>query len=169
MKWSLFRRGRQTAPALPEDDAVHKKRTLSWSKSETPNKETNGRNFKDDNHQPHHHDDRTEVTQISSCDTIDSPVINRHSFLGTSEASSCCNNNTVATGEGNSKNTTIPLHIDAIPETEMLAKKERSPTRVRFSSVEVRVYKRIVGDHPDVPVPLGIGWDYEQKPRVDCK
>lgn len=39
----------------------------------------------------------------------------------------------------------------------------RRSSTVRFGSVQVREYDRIVGDHPDTKYgpPIGIGWDYE--------
>jgi hypothetical protein len=33
---------------------------------------------------------------------------------------------------------------------------------VKFSTVEMRHYQRIVGDHPDVEIPLAIGWEFVQ-------
>jgi len=87
--------------------------------------------------QQQHADDRTEATHIS-CGSIDSP-----------------------------KAAPIPRHIVqhhdclAIPEN-----KSRSDPIVRFSTVEMRHYQRIVGDHPDVEIPLAIGWEFLQAPAV---
>lgn len=37
---------------------------------------------------------------------------------------------------------------------------------VCFDTVETRVYKRIVGDHPCTEIPLSISWEYEEGPMV---
>ena len=37
---------------------------------------------------------------------------------------------------------------------------------VCFDTVETRVYKRIVGDHPCTEIPLSISWEYTEGPRV---
>lgn len=47
----------------------------------------------------------------------------------------------------------------------------KKTTRVSFSSIQVREYERIVGDHPDTKVgpPVSIGWKFveQQKVQID--
>lgn len=44
-------------------------------------------------------------------------------------------------------------------------KEQTRATKVKFASVEIRDYNRIVGDHPDVKVgpPMSIGWEYSAR------
>lgn len=45
---------------------------------------------------------------------------------------------------------------------------ERNAQQVRFSTVEIREFDLILGDHPDVRVgpPISFGWDYVEKEAV---
>lgn len=54
-------------------------------------------------------------------------------------------------------------------EGEEHSLKDDRLTRVGFTSVHIRLFDRIVGDHPDVRngPPLGIGWDYVQGTPLD--
>jgi len=118
------------------DDDSVHKRSKHSDSEEPFSKEKEPAHYHHIHHHHHHDDDRTETTQ-TSCASRDSP-----------------------------KAAPIPLHIgqnnnscDAIPEV-------RSAPVVRFSTVETREYRRIVGDHPDVEIPLAIGWEYVQDPIV---
>lgn len=47
---------------------------------------------------------------------------------------------------------------------------QSSQQSVRFSDVEIRPYRRLLGDHAGTDVPLGLGWDYAapQRHSVDA-
>lgn len=49
------------------------------------------------------------------------------------------------------------------------ATESKKTTRVSFSSIQVREYERIVGDHPDTKVgpPVSIGWKFVENHEVD--
>lgn len=53
------------------------------------------------------------------------------------------------------------------PQTAVGTKAEQGKSKqVRFDTVHVRTYERIVGDNPYSSLPLGIGWAYnEEEPR----
>lgn len=152
MKWNqLFtRRGRRQGstpvPGLFVDDAVHKR---SKHKGSTAAEELAG--VEHDDHHPLHHehpqhaDDRTEGTQ-TSCSSIG---IHLHGLEDSPPhpLSHTCTS-------------TVPQHIIQNLESP------RSKTGVQFSTVEMRHYQRIVGDHPDLEIPLAIGWEFVQGPPL---
>ena len=144
MKWNkLFTRGRrqgsEPVPGLFVDDAVHKR-----SKHKSTAGELSGAEQYDQQnplHEYQHADDRTEGTQTScssivgiNCITVESPLKPKS-------------------------------HPDTSTVPQLIVQNFESPrTRpgVKFSTVEMRHYQRIVGDHPDVEIPLAIGWEFVQ-------
>jgi hypothetical protein len=39
-------------------------------------------------------------------------------------------------------------------------------SNVSFGTTEVREYERVLGDHPQVAIGLGMGWDYQQQEPI---
>lgn len=153
MKWNrLFRKGRrqegsETEQTLFEDDAVHKK-----SKHQVQYGAEQDDQQHPFLHEHQHADDRTEGTQTScnsiniTCITMDSPTKPKALVLASTN--------------------TVPLHIIENHNCNSMLESPRSGPVVKFSTVEMRHYQRIVGDHPDVETPLAIGWEFVQGPPV---
>jgi hypothetical protein len=53
-------------------------------------------------------------------------------------------------------------------EDDSSSESSKRKSSVRFGSIEIREYERIVGDHPDVKFgpPMGIGWQYYQNEQI---
>jgi hypothetical protein len=64
-------------------------------------------------------------------------------------------------GLGANRNVAKPFHGRSSMKCRTTRKKI-----VRFDTVESRVYKRIVGDHPHTEIPLSISWEYAERPSV---
>lgn len=61
-----------------------------------------------------------------------------------------------------------PMLLSTSGSTRSLLVNQSTRKSVTFGDIEVREYRRIVGDHPDVKVgpPISIGWDfYENEPK----
>jgi len=179
MKWKLFhRRGRHTAPSdilLPPDDSSVHKKTCAHHDNREKIITTNNNNDDDKGHPQHlASDDRTEVSQMS-CSGGGS-VTSRSSAGGLESFSPPSSPNAVAKAEDIPAlpayhyaipKVTVPSALATSPRTRWRGKTTISSNAakvVHFCNVELRYYQRIVGDHPDVEIPLGIGWKYNIQP-----
>jgi hypothetical protein len=145
MKWNmLFVRGRRDRPeslqqqeGLTKGDAVHNTTSKCRSSAEHPS-------MIDVRSDHRHADDRTEASHTTSCSNSNNSI-----FVDSPRA-----------------HNSVPQHIvhdhyyhDC---SSSVLESPRSELLVQFSTVEMRHYQRIVGDHPDVEIPLAIGWDFVQ-------
>ena len=69
-------------------------------------------------------------------------------------------------------------HTDATVETDssselldddLIYESNMKRRQINFSSIQIREYERVVGDHPDtrIGVPISLGWKFIEQPAVD--
>ena len=116
-----------------------------------------------------HHSDQAKKTHRRSlsgdtCGTVpqDWSISSGDYFINKTTSSSCCNQRrSILRSESRIS--------DNDNEHDVTTSQVRRSSKVQFGTVEIRDYKRILGDHPCVSIgpPLSIDWDYEENEPQD--